>query len=152
MDYGTLHSIAIDGFSRKCSAAVPGPPLTSPHSLRAFRYFDPDKDRRTPVPPTPVEIDALMTRGKFEIQRLLSTFPNPAYVIPRSEALDEALKAFNENRTLLLHSRIGNGKTLFRHCLSMKLNEVGHRCYVCRDGVVIPSQELDFLKTERRPL
>jgi SIR2-like protein len=151
-DYGILHPISVIGFADWCKSAKPARALTQPHSLQAFRYFDPHKDKKTPTQPTPVEIDALVTLGTFKLHRLLSTFPEPSYVVPRLDQLDNAVKLILENRTLIIHSNIGNGKSIFTNCLCLRLSELGFACFECRNDVTIPGRDIEFLKNERKPV
>lgn len=150
--YGALHPIAVTGFAGKCRSLRPARVLSHPNALAAFRYFDPYKDNKAPSKPTTPEIDALMTFGNFKLQRLLSTFPEPLYVVPRIGDVDRAVDFLATNKTLIIHSKIGNGKSIFRHCLSIRLSEFGYNCFECRDDVTIPEQELDFIGAQNKPV
>ena len=151
-EYGILHTIAVKGFAERCKNAPPRQTLAHPNALQGFRYFDLYKDNKAPIKPTPIEIDALMTLGNFKLPRLLSTFPDPSYVITRSSNLSIALDLLMEARTLIIHSKIGNGKSIFRNCLLMRLSEMGHSCFECRDDVTIPERDIDFLRREKKPV
>ena len=151
-EYGILHSIAVTGFTEKCRNASPRQTLAHPNALQGFRYFDLYKDNKAPIRPTPIEIEALMTLGNFKLPRLLSTFPDPSYVIARSSDLNVALDALRRARTLIIHSKIGNGKSIFRNCLLMRLSELGHTCFECRDDTTIPERDIDFLQREEKPV
>lgn len=151
-EYGLLHPIAVKGFAERCKNAPPRQILAHPNALQGFRYFDLYKDNKAPIRPTPIDIYALMTLGNFKLPRLLSTFPDPSYVIARSSDLSIALDLLIEARTLIIHSKIGNGKTIFRNCLLMRLSEMGHTCFVCRDDTTIPERDIDFLRKEEKPV
>lgn len=151
-EYGKLHSIGVAGFANSCRSLKPQSVVLDPKTLKAFRYFDPTKDNKAPTVATSVEIDALMTFGNFKLQRLLASFPDPTYVVPRNAAIAEAVRALEKNRTLITHSKIGNGKTIFRQCLSMQLTAAGYTCFECRDDVTLLEREIEYIKNVRKPV
>jgi len=120
--------------------------------LRSLQYFDINKDDKAPVRPTPLEIENLFTYGTFNIQRLFSTFPNAEYILPREKLVDQGIKSLRTHKTILIHSKIGNGKSTFRKYLSMKLTVDGYSCFVCRDDVTIPERDIEFLRTQTKPV
>ena len=120
--------------------------------LTSQRYFDVFQDDKAPVQPTPIEIESLFTFGSFNIQRLLSTFPRAEYVLPRSYLVDQGVKSLATNKTLVIHSKIGNGKSTFRKCLCIKLTENGYSCFECKDDVTIPDRDIEFLRTLKMPV
>lgn len=133
--YGTVLPIGMDAFSDLCKTLPPPQPSTSdPHSLKLFRYLDPLKDKRTLAPPTAVEILNLLRYGAFNRQRCISTLPKAQYVVPRQALANEAAEKLATARCLLVHSRIGNGKTTFLHILAHRLFEAGYRCFWCKSG------------------
>jgi hypothetical protein len=122
------------------------------NALSAFRFVDLLKDDKVAARPTPLEIQSLFAFGKFISQRLLATFPEPAYSIPRSQTLALCLTALSECRTLILHSKIGNGKTIFRHGLAIALTKMGHNCFELREKVTPPPAEIDFIAGQPKPV
>ena len=133
--YGTVMPIGMDAFSKLCKTLPPPQPSTSaPHSLTLFRYLDPLKDKKTLFPPTAVEILNLLRYGAFNRQRCISTLPKAQYVVPRQALANEAAEKLATARCLLVHSRIGNGKTTFLHILAHRLLEAGYRCFWCKSG------------------
>lgn len=150
--YGNLHEIAVDGFAKECDKAVVGKRPEHANMLTSMRYFDVFPDDKTPSPPTPIEIENLFTYGNFNVRRLLATFPRAEYVLPRHSLVDAGIKYLSANKSLVIHSKIGNGKSVFRHCLCMKLSEAGHSCFECKDDVTIPARDIQFLKTQSKPV
>lgn len=150
--YGTLHEIAVEGFAAECSAAVVGKRPEHANMLTSLRYFDIYHDDRAPIRPTPVEIENLFTYGSFNIQRLFATFPRAEYVLPRLKMIDQGVTFLDANKTLVIHSKIGNGKSTFRRCLCTKLTENGHSCFECKDDVTIPDRDIEFLKSQVKPV
>lgn len=145
--YGNLHEIAVDGFAEECSKAVVGKRPEHANMLMSMRYFDVFPDDKTQSSPTPVEIENLFTYGNFNLRRLLATFPRAEYVLPRRALVEAGFNHLSANKTLVIHSKTGNGKSIFRDCLCIKLSEAGYSCFECKDDVTIPGQEIEFLKT-----
>lgn len=148
--YGVLHEISVLGFAGWCESAVAKPEIVNPSSMKAFKFFDPTKDNKTVTKPNPAEIDALIALGNFKFQRFIGTFPAPTYVIPRAKLLDIAVSFLEKNRTLILHSRIGNGKTIFRYCLCMRLTELGYSVFEVREQVTFSESELEHLRRQKK--
>jgi len=150
-DYGHIRPIGVTGFAKACSGIKPTTKLTDSNSLRAFRFLDPFKDKKTPTNPTPIEIQTLFALGKLDTNRLLSTYPEAKYVIPRSEDIQIAADLIERNKSLIVHSRIGNGKSIFRQCLALQLSD-RFQCFVARENVTISAREIEFLLAQKRPL
>jgi len=146
-DYGERHSFAVEGFSEKCRYSKVQDRPKHANSLRASKYVELIKDNKTNINPTPVDIQYLFAFGKFQIQLLLSTFPESNYVLVRENELAEALNALEHSKTLIVHSKIGNGKTIFRQSLLLALSQRDYLCFEVRDDVDIPSEEIDYLAT-----
>lgn len=150
--YGNLHEIAVDGFAKECGKAVVGKRPEHANMLMSMRYFDVFPDDKTQNPPTPVEIENLFTYGNFNIRRLFATFPKAEYVLPRLSLVGAGFDYLSANRTLVIHSKTGNGKSILRNCLCMKLSEAGHSCFECKDDVTITEQDIEFLKAQSKPV
>ena len=149
--YGQVMAIGMDSFSEVCKTRPATLPLNSdPHSLRLFRYLDPLKDKKTLVPPTTVEILNLLRYGAFNYQRCISTLPKAQYVVPRQALANEAAEKLTTARCLLVHSRIGNGKTTFLYILAHTLFEKGYRCFLCKFNH--PTQSYPHLRRDIRVL
>lgn len=144
-EYGRRDSMGVSGFAEECKACVVAEKPEHANSLSSFRFVELLKDNKIAARPTPLEIQALFAFGKFIFQRLLSTFPNPGYSIPRTQTLARCLDALAGCHTLILHSKIGNGKTIFRQGLSVALTEQGHSCFELREKVIPTPTEIDFI-------
>lgn len=143
--YGVILPIGAEGFAQLCKT-LPRPAITAdPKRLKAFKYLDPQKDKRTLAPPTPIEILNLVAFGKFSEQRCLSTLPESKYVIARRSTVAEAERLLGGHKCILVHSRLGNGKTIFLHILAHKLAEDGYQCYLCKDNTEVTNHDLDVL-------
>ena len=130
--YGHVVPIGMEEFSEVCRT-LPAPVLNySPHSLRFFAYLDPLKDKKALAPPTAIEVLNLLRYGTFDYQRCMSTLPRAEYVVPRQVVAEEAAQKLDEARCLLVHSRIGNGKTTFLYILGYRLLEAGYQCFWCK--------------------
>lgn len=145
--YGNVIELDTEGFASFCKTLPTAQPLTSPFSLKGFQYLDPFKDKRTLSPPTPNEVLNLVTFGAFNYQRCLSTLPRADYVAPRKQLVDEAIAHLSDAKCLLVHSRLGNGKSIFLYVLAHELSEMGYHCFLCRPEASFFQQDLAFLKT-----
>jgi hypothetical protein len=143
--YGSLMPIEISGFAQLCRT-LPEPAEADPKLYQGtFKYLDPFLDKKTLSPPTPLEIRDLVIRGSFNYQRCLSTLPEPRYIIPRPELCQHAIVSISDSRCLLLHSRIGNGKTIFLYSLAYALSREKYNCYWCRGREFPGAKEIDRL-------
>ena len=149
--YGTILPIQLSGFAEFCNNVSKPHPISDPHSLKAFRYLDPFKDKKSLSPPTAVEVLNLVTYGTFNYRRCLSTLPGSAYVVPRQKLAEEAVNQLRHARCLLIHSRIGNGKSIFLYILAHKLSEQGFHCFWCRPNPLMQQQDLELLQTFDKP-
>ena len=143
--YGTVDAIGVSGFAKACDQIETGEPISSFHQLQAFQLIDPYKDNKSVVRPTPVEIETLLTRGNYNFQTLSSTYPKPLFALPRGSKMQEAWERLKISKTLLLHSRTANGKSIFADMLSLDLSEKGKRCVRYNSHSDIPPSEIDFL-------
>lgn len=150
--YGARHSIALGGFAQECQQTIIRGRPAHANALHAFRYVDITQDDRAPVLPSPAEVQSLYSFGKFQFSRLLATFPIAAYVLPRSSKLDQSLEEIEQNKTIILHSKIGNGKTTFWHVLSLALTQRGHTCFELKEGVSAPESDIDYIRETEKPV
>ena len=130
--YGQVVPIGMERFSEICKTLPAPAPNSDPHSLRLFAYLDPLKDKRALSPPTAMEVLNLLRYGTFNYQRCMSTLPKAEYVVPRQAVAEEAAEKMDVARCVLVHSRIGNGKTTFLYILSYRLLEAGYQCFWCK--------------------
>lgn len=144
--YGQVVSLGLDDFVDHCKSLPILNRLENPHALKSFRLFDPFKDKKTLSPPTPLEVLNLVTLGSFNEQRCIASLPGKTYVVPRSEHIFEATQALKSARTLLVHSRLGNGKSIFISILAHKLSEQGYRCFRFLDVSPTLSHDLEALQ------
>ncbi len=145
-DFGQVVPIGLDGFVDLCKSLPKLDRLLNPYSLKSFRFYDPFKDKKTLFQPTPIEVLNLVTYGTFNEQRCISSFPGKNYVVPRSERVYEASQTLSSNRSLLVHSRLGNGKSIFISILAYKLSEQGYRCFRCIDVSPTLPHDLEALR------
>ncbi|WGG61442.1 SIR2 family protein [Brucella intermedia] len=144
--YGQRHDFGVDGFAEYCNNAKSKPRPTHANQLRSFRFVDVTGDDKISPPPTPQEIFALYAFGSFEEKYLFSSFPNSTYSLIRTKRIEEAKRVLGEARTLLIHSKVGNGKTIFLKTLSLALAIEGYVCLELKEGVGPSAEEIDFLK------
>lgn len=131
--YGHVLPVGISGFKDLCASLPRLNRLENPYDLKSFRYIDPFKDKKTLAPPTPIEVLNLVTYGTFNERRCMSSLPRPTYVAPRQELAKSGSDLLRQARTLLVHSRLGNGKSVFLSILAHKLSELQFKCFWCRE-------------------
>lgn len=131
--FGRLLPIGLEGFVKSCKNLPRLNRLKDPYALKSFRFFDPFKDKKSLSPPTPIEVLNLVTYGTFNEQRCIASLPGRSYVVPRSEHVTTACDALRSASTLIVHSRLGNGKSIFLSILAHKLSELGHKCFWCSE-------------------
>lgn len=148
--FGDVLPIGAEGFSELCKTLPKPPRSVDPHSLKAFKYIDPLRDKRTLVPPTPIEILNLVTFGTFNFARCLSTLPEASYVVPRQALAERSITELDTVRCLLVHSYIGNGKSIFAYILAHSLSAMGYRCFICRNNPLLLQRDLDLLANYNR--
>lgn len=150
--YGQILPIGTEGFAGFCRNYSPSTSPVSLHTMRAFRYIDPRKDRKTISLPTATEVFHLVTYGTFNYQRCVSTLPGNDYVVPRSDLVQGALEKVRSAKCLLIHSSLGNGKSIFLYILSHKLSEQGYKCFMCAAHPVLSEHEISLLKKIEKPV
>jgi len=150
--YGNILPIASENFGRAISG-IPAPrPISDPHKLRSFVYLDPFKDKKTLLPPTADEVMRLMTFGTFNAQRCLSALPDARYLIPRKYDVGAVRKSLDAVDCVLLHSNIGNGKTLFLYILAYFLSSDGYQCFLLKPRPEIREEEIEVLRSFESPV
>ena len=147
--YGVVLPLDTSGFATVCRTSSPPPIETSPQATKGFQYLDPIKDRRTLSPPTANEILNLVTYGTFSQQRCFDSLPGSDYVVPRSELAKDACEKLKGAKCLLLHSRIGNGKSIFVYVLVHMLTQQGYRCFLAHDNAPFLQRDVSILRTFR---
>ncbi len=147
--YGKILPIGLMGFSQLCQTRPRSRIAQSLNTLNTFRYLDPIKDKKTLSKPTVSEIMNLVAYGGFNDQRCYSTLPLADYVIPRKQLVQQAVRKLKENNCLLVHSRLGNGKSIFLHILAYELSQDGFYCFLCKSEPELAKiqQDIEFLNT-----
>ena len=148
-NYGVVLPLDTNAFAELCRTSSTPSIVTSPHATKGFQYLDPIKDRRTLSPPTANEILNLVTYGTFNQQRCFDCLPRSDYVVARSELAMNACERLKDTKCLLIHSRIGNGKSIFVHILAHILTQQGYRCFLARDNAPLLQRDVTILKTFR---
>ena len=144
--YGKIWPIRVGGFAQQCRDNPRRERSHDPHGLQSFLYLDPFKDKKTLAPPTATEIFNLVTYGTFNYARCLSTLPKPEYVVPRYELAQDAVRELEDVECLLVHSRIGNGKTIFLHIMAYLLSQRDYKCFWVKPHSPWLQQDVETLR------
>jgi len=113
--YGKALFIGVSGLAEGLKKLPRPDKLTDLNRLRSFRYLDPLRDKKSLKPPTANEVLDLLVFGSFNYSRCISTLPKQTYVISRAVDVAKVVSALETNRSILVDSRLGNGKTVFLH-------------------------------------
>ncbi|HWL19198.1 MAG TPA: SIR2 family protein [Bradyrhizobium sp.] len=146
-DYGRTLFIGADGFAEALRALPRSGPLTDVSRLKGFRSLSPLRDRKVVAQPTASEVFDLLVYGKFNNARLARSLPNETYAIARAERVAEAAGLVESNRSVVVESRLGNGKTLFLHLLAYELTARGYSCFMYRPDAPDFAREIDVLRS-----
>lgn len=151
-DYsGEILAIGTEGFANLCSTLPRPANPTDPNSARAFRYVHPTQNKSL-ARPTPQEILNLCAVGNFSASRCFSVLPAADYVAPRAGDVCKAVKLLESNKTLLVHSRLGNGKTIFLSLLAYALSEANYKCFMARSNAVPLQEDLRLISSFDQPV
>lgn len=150
--YGEIVPIGFDGFAALAKKLPPAPKPASLRSLESFKFLKRGIDAKPLVDPTPVEIINLVTFGNFNQSRFFNTTRDDSYVTQRSKSVASALSLLETNKTVLIHSRLGNGKTIFTSIFARNASEEGYKCYSWRRAGKRLAQDLEVIREEGRAL
>lgn len=151
-EYGEVVPIGFDGFL-ELTKTLPKP--ERPHgieALQSFKFLRPGLDAKALANPTPVEIINLVSFGTFSQSRFFNTPTDHTYVAPRSSSVDETLSALRDAKTVLIHSRLGNGKSIFTSILAKKAADEGYVCLQWRRAGRQLAQDLEIVSGHNRVL
>ena len=150
--YGEIAPIGFDGFAALAKTLPVSPKPANPQSLESFKFLRRGIDAKPLLAPTPVEIINLVTFGVFSQSRFFNTANDDGYVTRRSRSVENSLTLFRTNKTILIHSRLGNGKTIFTSILARDASERGYKCYLWRRAGKRLAQDLEVIRDEGRAL
>lgn len=145
-DFGIRHSFKLSGFVDHLANAKVQPIPKHENDLQAFRFIDLSKDNRLLSKPNSADIQELLAFGKLRFDGIRATVPNSDYVVFRSETIKRCTDLISQHDTLIIHSKIGNGKSVLASELKVTLSQSGSNCFEIRHNVTPPPQDLEFLE------
>lgn len=148
--YGKVRPITLSGFANHLRSAQGTRQERAPKRFLAFEELNPKKDNKIFTAATSIEVRNLLTYGKFNRLSCAASWPNADYVIPRNEKISDAIGAFAFSKTVLVHSRAGNGKSLFFEMLSIALARKGYRCIRSKSRPILMEDDLSLLRSTQR--
>ncbi|MGL4408262.1 MAG: SIR2 family protein [Zoogloea sp.] len=143
--YGVRHSFELTGFVDRLDRAKVEATPAHERELSSLRYIDLSKDNKLPSKPTSAEIQELLAFGRVRFDAIRSSFPKSEYAVIRTNLLKECKNALKENKTLVIHSKIGNGKTIISDELKIILSQEGRSCFVLRNNISPLPQDIEFI-------
>ncbi|MFC3074436.1 SIR2 family protein [Shinella pollutisoli] len=144
-DYGIRHPFEMAGFVDRLSNAKVMPTPRHENELQAFRYVDLSKDDKLVSKPTSAEIQELLAFGKLRFDGIRVTAPTSEYVVFRDKLIGRCIDLLSEKTTLIIHSKIGNGKSVLANELKIIMAQGKWNCFEVRENVTPPPQDFEFL-------
>ena len=151
-NYGKTLFVGVEGFAALLKCLPRAKPLSDVTRLKSFRALDPLRDKKGLRPPTAIEVLNLLVYGTFNYSRCAATLPSENYVIARGTQIREFLEAFANSKSVIVESRLGNGKTIFLYLALLALAEKGYSCFMFRSAGPTLEQELNALVSVAKPV
>ena len=149
--YGVIRAIGLSGFVKHLrSDAIKSHGSSAPKRFTAFEELNPKKDKKLLQPATAVEVRNLLTFGTFNRFTCAADWPVANYLIPRTELIDKAITGLGQAKTLIIHSRRSNGKSIFCEMLSIALSQAGWRCIRAKTQANLSDVDLKLLMSQQR--
>lgn len=99
--------------------------VADPSQLLSFDLFSPAKDKQAFSPVTYGEVQNLLVFGKFNRRRFYRDNIDGNYLIFRDDEIKKAEEILLSGNSILAHSYLGNGKTLFLETMASRLQQKG---------------------------
>lgn len=118
-DYGDVHRIGAEGFSRLCESNVSSPDI----SKFEYTWLVPYKIPYPPVKPTDKDSIELLTMGVTSDAHVAWAInePDNSHCVLRNSTDDTIREIDRGKRWFLVHSDLGNGKTIYKQQMSLLL-------------------------------
>ncbi|WEK00480.1 MAG: SIR2 family protein [Candidatus Sphingomonas phytovorans] len=144
--YGKVSWSGTEGLSSFIKGAMGrGSATVDPNRLLAFDLFNPVRDKQAYSPTTYGEVQNLLAFGKFNRNRFYRDSGDGQYLIFRSKLIYEAEDVLRSGNSVLAHSYLGNGKTMFLETLCSKLQSEGWNCFILRNEALSILDEARFI-------
>jgi hypothetical protein len=145
--YGKALFIGVSGLAEGLQKLPRPDQPTDITRLKSFRFLDPLRDKKSLRPPTANEVLELLVFGSFNYSRCVSTLPDQTYVISRHAEVAKVTSALADNRSVIIDSRLGNGKTVFLHLCFIELAAKGFACFQYKIYSPSIEAEISLLKS-----
>jgi len=125
-DYGSVYWGGAEGFARALNELQDQerPPIDV-RRMRSFDLFDPTKDQKAVSAVTFSEVRNLIAFGSYNRNRFYRDLDDGNYLIFRNGNIKKVINLMEGGSSVLLHSHLGNGKTLFLETLSGRTLQQG---------------------------
>ncbi|MBF0860213.1 hypothetical protein HKD24_13520 [Gluconobacter sp. LMG 31484] len=144
-DYGEIVPIGFEKFA-EISKSLPKPEQPQDiGALQSFKYLRPGLDAKVIADPTPIEVINLVTLGTFSQNRFFNTRSEAVYVASRQNQANSVISLLKDTRTVIVHSKLGNGKTIFTSILASKATEQGYVCLLWRRAGRNLAQDIEII-------
>jgi len=146
LEYGIRHSFELGGFTERLGRAKVEPTPVHENQLTSFRYVDLSKDKKLYSKPTSAEIQELLAFGRVRFDSIRATLPESDYIVFRAGSINSCRSILRDSKTLVIHSKIGNGKTIISNQLKLILSQDGWSCFELRENLAPLPQDINFIK------
>lgn len=151
-DYGTRHSFELSGFVERLSRARIAPKPSHPDALTSLRYIDLNKDNKLISKPSSAEIQELLAFGRKRFDAMRAVYPNSDYAVTRIAKLRHCAELITKATTIVIHGKIGNGKSTFSDLLKLHLSSLGFSCFTLRENFDPSPDDMAFIASMKDPV
>lgn len=148
--YGSIRPIGLSGFASHLRELAESREPSRPTKFAAFEEMNPNRDKKPLVPATTVQVRNLLTFGRFSRETCAASWPRAEYMVPRRQKISEARSALGTARTILVHSRMGNGKSVFSEIFNTDLSQSGWRCIRAKSTPALTEDDHKLLGSIQR--
>ncbi|MEL5639856.1 SIR2 family protein [Serratia ureilytica] len=151
--YGTIVNIGVSNFLKELE--IKEKEIDWESETLVPNYFSLTKVERDGRVSTPITDDVidLFLYGKSREEMIRNDILNKErkYFIYR-DGINGISLDFKNNSSVVIHSKMANGKTLFSQGAAEYLIENGYTVFKLNDGKEITSEEIEWIKKERKPV
>jgi len=144
--FGTVLAIGTEELARELSAVETTAADFSPATLVSFRHYSPPASARVPTQDDYVD---LLTKGTFKPE-LFSPSPErqSPYAVIRTAVT--SLRTYRDAKRILIHSGLGNGKTIALEQVAQEYASKEYDVYVLERATDAVSAEVDTIVSKGR--
>lgn len=145
-DYGEVLDIGIEKFASLIESA----PAPAADSNYTYTWLQPFRTPPTVLPHDDRASFNLITTGQISVSEIIiDDASSPLYCVRRTATDDIVRQISNGRRWFLIHANLGNGKTLLKFQLSLRLDKMGYSVFWDSDFAAYRERDLRAISKER---